>query len=92
MMLCGSPKGMAGKDRSDDGSFLCCGLVVDPLLFSNFNSGNLILLSLRTDRRFQISGLGGEDVKPAAGLARTCTGDCKNTISKDNSMIHCFCS
>jgi len=76
-VLCGSLKGIAGKDRSGGGPCLFGGLAVDPLLLSNFNSGNLILLSRRTDRRFQISGLGGDDTKPAEGLARICFGDCK---------------
>jgi hypothetical protein len=71
---------MLGNARSVGSSFFC-GLVVEPLLLSNFNSGNLMLLSLRTDRRFQISGLGGDDVKPAEGLARMCFGDCKKSVS-----------
>ena len=74
-VLFGSAKGIAGKDRFGGGSCLFGGLVVDPLLLSNCNSGNLMLLSLRTDRRFQISGLGGDDTKPADGLARMCFGD-----------------
>jgi hypothetical protein len=76
-VLRGSAKGIAGKERSGGGSCLFGGLVVDPLLLSNFNSGNLILLALKTDRRFQISGLGGDDTKLAEGLARMCFGDCE---------------
>lgn len=88
-VLFGRAKGIAGKDRSGGGPCLFGGLVVDPLLLSNFNSGNLKLLSLRTDRRLQISGLGGDDTKPADGLARICFGDWKNKlrVSKHDSNI-----
>ncbi len=43
---------------------------MDPLLLSNFSSGKLILFSLLTDRRFQISGRDGEERKLDMGLAR----------------------
>jgi hypothetical protein len=46
------------------------GLAVDPLLLSNFNSGKLMLFSLLTDRRFQISGLDGEERRLVMGLAK----------------------
>jgi hypothetical protein len=43
---------------------------VDPLLLSNFNSGKFIPFSLLVDRRFQISGLDGEERRLVNGLAR----------------------
>jgi len=47
-----------------------------PLLLLNMSSGTTILLSLLTDRRRQISGLGGEVWKPEAGLASVLLGVC----------------
>jgi hypothetical protein len=43
---------------------------VDPLLLSSFNSGKLILFSLLTDRRFQISGRDGEERRLDSGLVK----------------------
>ena len=87
-VLRGSAKGIAGKERSGGGPCPLGGVVVDPLLLCNFNSGNLILLSLRADRRLQISGLGGDETKPAEGLARMCVGDCKKRrVSNHDSNI-----
>jgi hypothetical protein len=52
------------------GSCLLGGLAVDPLLLSNFSSGKLMLFSLLTDRRFQISGREGEERRLDMGLAK----------------------
>lgn len=43
---------------------------MDPLLLSNFNSGKLMLFSLLTDRRFQISGRDGDERRLDNGLAK----------------------
>jgi len=58
------------------GSCLLGGLAVDPLLLSNFNSEKDILLSLLTERRFQISGRGGDEYMLAPGLPKMFFGVC----------------
>lgn len=71
-ILRGSWEGTAGSSRS--GGSCCGGLAVEPLLLFNFSSGTTILRSLFTDRRLQISGLGGEVWKPSAVLASVLFG------------------
>jgi hypothetical protein len=69
-MLRGNGFGMAGRGCSGGGDKypILGGLSVKPLLFVNLRSNTSTLRSLCTDRRFHISGRGGDDFELALEL------------------------